>query len=95
MIKAHIRLLVQRLKDIESSQLLRGLSQQRRDRMGDDLAELWGRLQVLGSLWAGLGLVARWLTATAIRRHLCRIGVALDILETGRPLSLTERDPCP
>ena len=88
------QLLVQQLKDIQGSQLLRGLSQQRRDRMMGDLAEMWGRLTVLGVLWTEFGSVARWLTGAAVRRCLAHVSAALDILETGRPLSLSERDPC-
>lgn len=72
-----------------------GRSGQRHDRMLGDLAELLGRLQILGVLWSLLSPPARWLAGGAVRRCLRRIHDALDILNTGCPLSLVERDPCP
>ncbi len=93
-IEAHRQLLEQQLRDIQNSQLLRGLSYQRRERMTGDLIELGGRLQILGALWSEFTPLTRWLAGRTVRRCLSRISLALDILETGRPLSLTERAPC-
>lgn len=93
-IAAYHQLLVQFHRDI-SGRPQGALSSQRHDRMLGDLAELLGRLQVLGTLWSLLSPPARWLAGGAVRRCLRRIHLALDILDTGRPLSLVERDPCP
>lgn len=92
-IAAYHQLLMQFHRNI-SDNLQDGLSAQLRDRMLGDLAELLGRLQIIGVLWSQLSPPARWLASRAVRRCLRRIHDALDILDGGRPLSLVERDPC-